>query len=207
MQDYEYFSYTPSLIDSSYFNVLYEYLYSRCKVYDIPIYDKVFPSRRISCVYTIDSEDDANEKVRRAKAKGNVYEGIPVYSILDKDNAPDALLDILDIIEEYTLEEYDYILIHIYRDGSDNIGWHNDREAMSTPIGSLSLGATRKFRFRKIDETKGWEYEFELRSGDFVFMKGKDNNRKSCQKVYKHTVPKTSNTIGPRINFTFRKYE
>ena len=51
-------------------------------------------------------------------------------------------------VEDYTKTTFDYCLIHIYRDGHDNIGWHNDKEAMSSDknemmdsvIASVSLG-------------------------------------------------------------------
>jgi len=45
--------------------------------------------------------------------------------------------------------EYNYCLLNRYRSGSDSMGWHADDEPeMGNVIGSLSLGATRKFRIR-----------------------------------------------------------
>jgi len=81
------------------------------------------------------------------------------------------------------------------------ISWHNDKEALNTPVASISLGATRLFRFRDIKETKGWEYELNLKSGDLVYMK------EGCQRKYKHAVPVQKKVKDPRINLTFRQFE
>lgn len=94
----------------------------------------------------------------------------------------------------------DFCLAHLYVDGNHNIGWHADREAADPPksVYSLSLGATRKFRFRKIFDTKGWEAEYELEDGILVWMKP------GCQSHYKHCVPKQMKVKDWRINLTFR---
>lgn len=95
-------------------------------------------------------------------------------------------------------------LAHIYRDGKDYIGWHNDREAISPPLNhvvSISFGASRKFRFRRIGDTKGWKHEFNLNSGDMLYMYGE------CQQIYKHTVPKQLRIKDGRINLTFRVFD
>jgi alkylated DNA repair dioxygenase AlkB len=100
--------------------------------------------------------------------------------------------------------EVDMCLANWYRDGNDSIGVHSDDEKdMSLESGgphifSISLGATRKFRFRRKGETKGWCAEFNLRSGDMVHMHGK------CQEKYVHMVPKEKKVKEGRINLTFR---
>jgi alkylated DNA repair dioxygenase AlkB len=46
---------------------------------------------------------------------------------------------------------YNAVLLNLYRDGNDSVGWHSDREAALgnyPTITSLSLGATRRFQFR-----------------------------------------------------------
>ena len=92
-------------------------------------------------------------------------------------------------------------MTHIYRNGTDYIGYHNDREAINTPVISISfapLGVTRKFRFRKIEEKSGWIKEFHSGHGDLLIMKA------GCQKKYKHSVPVEKTIVYPRINLTFR---
>lgn len=100
--------------------------------------------------------------------------------------------------------DVDMCLCNLYVTGEQNIGLHSDDEKdMSTEnegphIFSISLGATRKFRFRKKTETKGYHEEFILNSGDLVHMK------RNCQKLYKHCVPVEKEVTEPRINLTFR---
>jgi alkylated DNA repair dioxygenase AlkB len=95
---------------------------------------------------------------------------------------------------------FDYCLAHCYPDGEASIGWHNDKEALETDVVSISFGATRKFRFRKLGETKGYCKEFNLGNGDVLHMLS------GCQKIYKHSVPVEKTVKTPRINLTFRKY-
>jgi len=94
--------------------------------------------------------------------------------------------------------EYNYCLLNRYRSGSDSMGWHADDEPeMGNVIGSLSLGATRKFRIRHnvTRETK----TFLAGHGTLIIMAG------TMQQFWQHEVPKTKKVVGERINLTFRK--
>ncbi len=94
--------------------------------------------------------------------------------------------------------EYNYCLLNRYRSGSDSMGWHADDEPeMGNVIGSLSLGATRKFRIRHnvTRETK----TFLAGNGTLIIMAG------TMQQFWQHEVPKTKLKVGERINLTFRK--
>jgi alkylated DNA repair dioxygenase AlkB len=94
--------------------------------------------------------------------------------------------------------EYNYCLFNRYRSGSDSVGWHADNEPqMGTVIGSLSLGAIRKFRIRHniTREIK----TIPVSHGTLIIMAG------TMQKFWKHEVPKTKENVGERINLTFRK--
>jgi len=94
--------------------------------------------------------------------------------------------------------EYNYCLLNRYRSGSDSMGWHADDEPeMGNVIGSLSLGATRKFRIRhnRTRETQ----TFLVNHGSLIIMAG------TMQQFWQHEVPKTKQNIGERINLTFRK--
>ncbi|MCA9158982.1 MAG: alpha-ketoglutarate-dependent dioxygenase AlkB [Planctomycetales bacterium] len=67
--------------------------------------------------------------------------------------------------------EFSYCLLNRYRSGSDSMGWHADDEpGMGNIIGSLSLGATRKFRIRQnvTRETK----TFLAGNGTLIIMAG-----------------------------------
>ena len=94
--------------------------------------------------------------------------------------------------------EYNYCLLNRYRSGSDSMGWHADDESeMGDVIGSLSLGATRKFRIRHnvSRETK----TFVAGHGTLIIMAG------TMQQFWQHEVPKTKQVVGERINLTFRE--
>ena len=93
--------------------------------------------------------------------------------------------------------EYNFCLANRYRDGADSMGWHADDEPeMGDTIGSLSLGATRKFRIRHntTRETK----TFHVGHGTLIIMAG------TMQQFWQHEVPKTKLPVGERINLTFR---
>lgn len=66
------------------------------------------------------------------------------------------------------------VLIQIYRDGTDYISWHSDKEAIPNglnTIGSLSLGANRRFLMRPV-EGDGEKLEFPLGGGALLVMTG-----------------------------------
>jgi len=131
------------------------------------------------------------------------YVGVPCYSW---DGCPPGLLELVRDVQKVTGHCYDYILVHLYTDGNSYIGWHNDKEAEQSPIASLSLGATRKFRLRRLLKrnelpVKGYEYEYRLESGDLFVMKP------GCQTIWEHTVPKQQTVHDARINVTFRVRE
>ncbi len=78
------------------------------------------------------------------------------------------------------------------------MGWHADDEPeMGNVIGSLSLGATRKFRIRH-NMTREIK-TFDVSHGTLIIMAG------TMQQFWKHEIPKTRENVGERINLTFRK--
>lgn len=102
-------------------------------------------------------------------------------------------------IESITKRTFNSVLLNLYRDGRDSMGWHSDDEAALGPepeIASLSLGASRRFQFkhRKADE----RVALDLPHGSCLIMRGR------CQACWRHQLPKTRVVIGPRINLTFR---
>lgn len=94
--------------------------------------------------------------------------------------------------------QYNYCLLNRYRSGSDSMGWHADDEPeLGNVIGSLSLGATRKFRIKHnaTRETR----TFPAGHGTLFVMAG------TMQQFWQHEVPKTKLQVGERINLTFRR--
>ena len=107
-----------------------------------------------------------------------------------------TLLEIRSQIESVQ-GKYNYCLLNLYRNGSDGMGWHSDDEPeMGDVIGSLSLGATRKFRIRHKESRE--TQTFEASNGTLIIMAG------AMQKFWQHEVPKTKLLVGERINLTFR---
>jgi alkylated DNA repair dioxygenase AlkB len=122
-----------------------------------------------------------------------------VYSA-DARAWPEHLLQAKALVEARTGFVYNGCLCNLYRDGTNSVAWHSDREAYSGAVASLSLGATRVFRVRdKSDHlrTQG----FPLPSGSLLLM------RPGCQEQTEHCVPKTERPVGPRINLTFRQVQ
>jgi alkylated DNA repair dioxygenase AlkB len=111
-----------------------------------------------------------------------------------------TLKKIQDQIEKYT--GIHFVLLNLYRDGNDKVGWHSDDEKMMdcSNIVSISLGAPRKFRFKK-KSTKQIVWEKHLASGSLVWM------RDLCQEKLLHEVPREKSITEPRINLTFRKFK
>ena len=95
---------------------------------------------------------------------------------------------------------FNSVLLNLYRNGRDSVGWHSDHEAglgERPTIASLSLGGARRFQFRhrRTKET----ITLELRSGDWLMMRGE------TQRFWVHQVPKTAPPVDPRVNLTFRR--
>ena len=121
------------------------------------------------------------------------------YSGVDYAALPwtDTLLEIKNRIEAVQ-GEYNYCLLNRYRSGSDSMGWHADDEPeMGNVIGSLALGATRKFRIRH-NITRRTQ-TFLAGNGTLIIMAG------TMQQHWQHSVPKTKLNVGERINLTFRQ--
>lgn len=113
-----------------------------------------------------------------------------------------VLLDIKSRIESVFIDDhqpsFNYCLLNRYRDGQDSMGWHADNEPqMGNIIGSVSLGAARKFRIRHNASRR--TQDFVLTNGSLLTMAG------SMQEHWQHEVPKTKRPVGQRINLTYRK--
>ena len=97
-------------------------------------------------------------------------------------------------------------LCNYYADGKVGMGWHADKEAelgADPNIASLSLGASRLFRFRRRspwrDAPDGKEiWDYELAPGDLLLMRG------NTQQYFEHELPPRAAVKSPRLNLTFR---
>lgn len=126
------------------------------------------------------------------------------YSGITQEPKPwiEELLEIKATIEPVAGIVFNSVLINFYRDGQDRVGWHSDdeKELGEAPIiGSVSLGAKRKFKLRhKNFAENGQQFALDLDHGSLLLMKGE------TQKYWKHEVPRTALPVRGRINLTYR---
>ena len=109
------------------------------------------------------------------------------------------LLEIKKNLENFLNVEFNSVLINLYRDGEDYMGWHSDdeKELGDRPIiASLSLGVPRDFIFKH--KVTGEKISLNLKNGDLLVMKGE------TQKYWKHALPKRLKIKQARLNLTFR---
>lgn len=121
---------------------------------------------------------------------------------LDPEPWTADLLAIRARIEAASATRFNSVLLNYYRDGQDSMGWHSDDEPElgdNPLIGSVSLGAARRFRMRHKADPKV-QLAWNLPGGSYLEMGG------ALQRHWRHCIPKvTSKTgVGPRINLTFR---
>jgi alkylated DNA repair dioxygenase AlkB len=124
------------------------------------------------------------------------YSGLP----LTPNPWTDLLLRLKARVEKVTAWRYNSVLLNLYRDGKDSVGWHSDDESElghEPVIASVSLGQTRTFQL-KSKRRAGIATKMELTHGSLLLMRG------ATQRNYVHAVLKSSRVNGPRINLTFR---
>ncbi len=95
---------------------------------------------------------------------------------------------------------FNSLLLNLYRDGRDKLGWHADDEPEldpAAPIASLSLGHARTFQLRHRDRAAD-PLALELGHGDLLVMDP------PTQQQWQHQVPQRLKVTEPRINLTFR---
>lgn len=112
-----------------------------------------------------------------------------------------TLLALRDRVQEITGATYNSVLLNLYRNGRDSIGFHSDDEPELGPeptIASISLGDSRTFAFKRKDGT-GKRINLELEQGSLLVMAGE------TQKNWLHGIDKTNEHKGERINLTFRQ--
>lgn len=125
------------------------------------------------------------------KYSGTIVSGIRMRLSAHPQGGPwiPELARLRDSLNEMLEAEFNTCLINYYRDGRDYMGWHRDNESQlhpSSPIASISLGATRVFQMRKYrpptakgNKTKGTKtpvataretFQVELSSGSLLVL-------------------------------------
>lgn len=123
------------------------------------------------------------------------------YSKTTKQALPwtKELLELKEIIEEKTGEEFNSCLLNLYHNGSEGMAYHSDAEKdlkKNGAIASVSFGAQRKFSFKhKVTKER---VDLILENGSLLVMKDQTQN------FWLHRLPPTTKVLTPRINLTFR---
>ncbi len=110
-----------------------------------------------------------------------------------------ALLPLKRRLETLCGQPFNALLLNLYRDGQDCMGWHADNEPELGPnpaIASISLGAPRRFRLRH--NASRDTQALTLAHGSLLLMSG------PTQHHWQHCLPRTRRCQAPRINLTFR---
>lgn len=151
---------------------------------EIKMYGKVFPVPRKTAWY---GYEGFNYK----------YSGI----MCNPEPWTRDLMDIKKVIEHFLKgEDFNSVLLNLYRDGNDKVSWHadNEKELGANPvIASVSLGAKRRFDLKHMDDPNE-KLQLELTSGSLVIMRG------ALQHHWLHQIPVQKRINEPRINLTFR---
>jgi len=114
------------------------------------------------------------------------------------------LLAIRREVEAVSGYRFNSVLLNLYRNGSDSMGWHSDdeRELGCNPIvASVTLGAGRRFKLRHKNKLKARTQflDLDLPHNSLLLMSG------PTQHHWRHALPKTRKPVAERINLTFRQ--
>lgn len=110
------------------------------------------------------------------------------------------LLMIKQQVEPLAGISFNSVLLNYYRDGNDSVAWHSDNEDVlgeRPVIASVSFGQARAFDIRNKQDHR-LKYSIHLENGSFLLMKG------GLQANWEHRIAKSTLSMKPRINLTFR---
>ena len=127
-----------------------------------------------------------------------------VYTYSGYRNFPqpwtDTLVELQNLLAESTGIRFNSVLLNLYRNGSDSMGWHSDNEPElgdQPTIASISFGEKRKFAMKH--KKLGSRTDRVLTHGSALVMSGE------TQRWWRHCVPKSKICQKERINLTFRE--
>ena len=128
-------------------------------------------------------------------------EAVYGYSGLRLEPAPwtPTLRIVRERVEVLAATRFNSVLLNLYRDGQDSMGWHSDDEpelGRNPVIASASFGAGRRFLMQH--KKRRLRVEWRLEDGDVLVLGG------PTQHCWRHHVPKMRQPTGARINLTFR---
>ena len=123
------------------------------------------------------------------------------YSKTTKQALPwtKRLSELKEKVEKISNSKFNACLLNLYHSGEEGMAWHSDDEKAldkDSAIGSLTLGAERKFSFKhKVTKET---VSLVLEAGSLLVMKG------TTQTHWLHRLPPTKKISEARVNLTFR---
>ena len=111
------------------------------------------------------------------------------------------LAEIRQRVEQHVGQTLNGVLLNLYRDGQDAMGWHSDDEPElgdQPLVASLNLGAARRFDFRRKGNSR-IEHSVVLEHGSLLVMSG------PTQHYWQHQIARSRKVSEPRLNLTFRQ--
>jgi alkylated DNA repair dioxygenase AlkB len=118
----------------------------------------------------------------------------------EEGRVPDAIRVAAGKVIGITGVPFNSVGLNFYRDGRDSVaphGDHLDEIVRGFPIALLSLGATRRMTIRAKEPPRR-VLHVDLTAGSLLVMSYE------TQLHYTHGIPKTRESVGPRISLAFR---
>lgn len=123
-----------------------------------------------------------------------------VYDLTSAEPWSSCVSELKDFLEIFLNKKFRYVQINWYRNGSDHIGFHDDKEVKEGDcIASVSIGARRKFVLQHKSD-KSIKSELYLDNGSLLVMP-----YQTCKTDWKHAIVKEAKITEGRINLTFRE--
>jgi alkylated DNA repair dioxygenase AlkB len=118
---------------------------------------------------------------------------------------PSCIADLLGPVSAaalgYDSSPYDGVLLNLYEDGNEWVGFHQDDEDSldtSAPVGILSLLSTRTILFQAIERAHG-VLALSLEPRSLLVVGG------ATQQYWKHAIPREPTCRTRRVSLTFRR--
>jgi alkylated DNA repair dioxygenase AlkB len=122
------------------------------------------------------------------------------FRLDEEDGALETIRIAAGQVTAFTGAPFTSVGLNFYRDGRDSVAPHNDHLdeiVPGFPIGLLSLGATRRMTIRAKQPPRR-VLHVDLEAGSLLVMSYE------TQLHYTHGIPKTNESVGPRISLAFR---
>ncbi len=120
---------------------------------------------------------------------------------LDAPNVPQPIREMRPAVEQVCGVAFLSAGLNFYRDGDDSVAPHGDhieRQVDQAPVALVSLGATRRMTIRSKAKPRRI-LDRDLEAGSLLVMSYASHLN------FLHGIPKTRETVGPRISVAFRR--